>query len=197
MDTWRFVMVFAINAMFNINFTSPEMFGVPSMGKVPGDKPNIESVPRSMKIWVKVVLPLIQIWYTMCMMGTYYDTPVTTTETLFYWVLTLGFCFRLWCYGTLKQYFTRVLGIREQHKLVKEGPYTYLVHPSYLGQILVVFSYLVLIDAHKVLIIYLVAVYAKGCLVRMRKEEEIMVAHFGKEYEDYVARRWRLIPFIF
>jgi len=31
----------------------------------------------------------------------------------------------------------------------------------------------------------------------MQKEERLLAAHFGSEFEDYRRRSWKLIPFLF
>lgn len=193
MSDCRFYVLFLSNLMFLANFTSPEMGK--GMGKLPGDKPVADSVPVSMKIWIKLILPMISLYYTMCALLNY-EGPLSSVEWASFTVLTFGFAFRMWCYVELGAFFTRTLGIRENHVLVKTGPYAWLVHPSYFGQILVVFNFLFLVDAHKLFIVVVALQYAKSVKFRMLKEEEMMKQHFGAEYDDYTKQRWRLIPFV-
>ena len=47
-----------------------------------------------------------------------------------------GVVLRWWAIWTLGAYFTRNLQIAEDHKVVVDGPYRYLRHPSYTGAIL-------------------------------------------------------------
>jgi len=131
----------------------------------------------------------------MCSVLTHTE-PLSTLEWFSFWVLVFGFAFRMWCYVELKHYFTKILGIRENHELITTGPYKYLVHPSYFGQILVVFNYLYLVDSHKLFFILVAVVYAKGCKFRMEQEEAMMHEHFGNEYVIYKNERWRLFPFV-
>jgi protein-S-isoprenylcysteine O-methyltransferase Ste14 len=50
---------------------------------------------------------------------------------------------RLWCFRTLARHFTFEISIQDSHKLIRAGPYGYVRHPAYIGQILVIYgSYL-------------------------------------------------------
>lgn len=192
-DSLRFYMLFLSNVMFLANFTSPDMGR--GMGKLSGDKPESDSVPLSLKIWIKLILPTISLYYTMCALVNPSGAP-TALEWCSFFVLVAGFAFRMWCYIELGPFFTRTLGIRENHVLIKTGPYAYFVHPSYFGQILVVFNYLYLVDAHKLFIVVVALQYAKSVKFRMTLEEEMMLRRFGDEYKEHVATRWRLFPFV-
>ena len=188
----RFYVVFLSNLMYLINFTESPF---PEMGNLSGDKAYPDSVPIWMNIWIRVVLPIINIWYSMKTMSDY--SGISLIEWCSFILLSGGFVLRMWCYYELGQYFTKVLGVREGHILIKTGPYKWLVHPSYLGQILVVFNFMYLIQAHIVLTIFLMVLYASGCQTRMKKEEEIMKEHFGEEYDNYLKERKRLIPYVY
>ncbi|KAF8585048.1 hypothetical protein K439DRAFT_1633016 [Ramaria rubella] len=43
---------------------------------------------------------------------------------------------RVWCYKTLGRLFTYTMTIRPNHQLVTSGPYSYVRHPGYTGNIL-------------------------------------------------------------
>lgn len=34
-------------------------------------------------------------------------------------------------------------------------------------------------------------------ITRARSEEAVMVVRFGKEWDEYVMRRWRFVPFVY
>ncbi|KAI0794884.1 hypothetical protein C8Q75DRAFT_747858 [Abortiporus biennis] len=50
----------------------------------------------------------------------------------------LGVLIRLWCYKTLGSMFTLELTIQPKHKLITQGPYAYVRHPSYTGMYLTI-----------------------------------------------------------
>jgi protein-S-isoprenylcysteine O-methyltransferase Ste14 len=87
------------------------------------------------------------------------------------------------------------LEVRETQELVSHGIYRRVRHPMYLallmyaiGQALVLPNWLAG-PAYLVAIVLLVA-------LRVGPEERMMRDEFGQEYEDYIARTKRLIPYV-
>ena len=99
---------------------------------------------------------------------------------------------------SLGRYFTFNVGTMSYHVLVTRGPYRYLMHPGYLGQILSVTGliyYLGLRDgvAWSVLGIYVIHQLAR----RIQQEEQALHERFGNDWVRYKNQRWRLIPGLF
>jgi protein-S-isoprenylcysteine O-methyltransferase Ste14 len=111
-------------------------------------------------------------------------------------VMWLGIALRYWAVRTLDKFFTTVIGMQEGHRLVKEGLYKYVRHPSYTG---VVTTALGLgIALHNFLgLAILMVVILYGYNERMDYEEKVLAANFGKEYEEYAKNTKRLIPFVY
>ncbi|TCD67144.1 hypothetical protein EIP91_000428 [Steccherinum ochraceum] len=66
--------------------------------------------------------------------STFHLTPsFVLVSTLLY----AGTILRALCYRALGRHFTFELAIKKEHKLVTDGPYSFVRHPSYLGEILV------------------------------------------------------------
>ncbi len=110
---------------------------------------------------------------------------------------------RLWSYGSLGRLFTFGLGIRDQHVLVKDGPYMYLTHPSYTGQLGVLFMMWFWMFVYTrftvgyILFSFLFIFSLTKLVSRIHIEEKMMSEHFGNEYAEYQKTRYRLIPFVF
>ncbi|KAI0328965.1 ICMT-domain-containing protein [Cubamyces sp. BRFM 1775] len=45
----------------------------------------------------------------------------------------LGGLLRIWCYRTLGEFFTWEASVQREHKLITDGPYAIVRHPSYTG----------------------------------------------------------------
>jgi protein-S-isoprenylcysteine O-methyltransferase Ste14 len=45
--------------------------------------------------------------------------------------------------------------------------------------------------------VMLTALMIPPLVARMHAEEKLLRAHFGSEYEAYIARTWRLIPGVY
>ena len=108
-------------------------------------------------------------------------------------LLFLGIVLREWSIWILGRHFTVRVQVRKNAKLITQGPYKYIRHPSYTGSLLT-FAGIPLavgtwLGALIVLIIRLIAVQ-----YRIRVEEEALQAAFGSEYEEYKKRTWKLFP---
>ncbi|MCI4344538.1 MAG: isoprenylcysteine carboxylmethyltransferase family protein [Thermoplasmata archaeon] len=110
-------------------------------------------------------------------------------------LLGTGITVRLWAVRTLGRYFSFVVQLRADHRIVTEGPYRWLRHPSYTGVILAVLGYAVLVGSWPA--IPVVAAVVGGVIgYRISVEERALVQRFGAEYRSYAARTWRLFPFL-
>ena len=79
------------------------------------------------------------------------------------------------------------------HKLVTGGIYSWIRHPGYLGLILIYFGLALIFGIVWMLIpaaIFTVLTYMTAV-----KEEQFLLSHFGKQYEEYRNKvPWRFIP---
>lgn len=110
-----------------------------------------------------------------------------------------GSLLRLWCYRTLGKYFTFHVTIFKDHQLITTGPYKHLVHPSYLGGALnFLGNYYWL--GHRSLFSFLLVVSILGCclFIRVNNEEKMLKLKFTEPcWNNYIASRWRMIPFVY
>ncbi len=84
------------------------------------------------------------------------------------------------------------LQLREGHHLVTSGPYARIRHPMYTG--ITGFGVgLALVSANWVFVA-LVALVVVGLLLRIPREEEMLIAEFGDEYRMYKHRTGSLLP---
>jgi protein-S-isoprenylcysteine O-methyltransferase Ste14 len=93
-------------------------------------------------------------------------------------------------------YFTSVVTIQENQKLITDGLYKYIRHPAYTGALLFCFGYGVATGSFLGLIIIMIFM-SYGFYQRIRVEEQVMVASFGQGYLDYMKSTKRVIPFIY
>lgn len=106
-----------------------------------------------------------------------------------------------------------IVKIMPDHRLIKTGPYRYLIHPSYTGAFLCMVAFQgALFDQHwawiQSLVPFLDLPWWSGVLLyswllsrifttRARNEEAVMAAHFGAEWDEYVKERWRFVPLVY
>lgn len=106
-----------------------------------------------------------------------------------------GLALRLWAIRVLARWFTVDVTIQDDHRLIRHGPYRYLRHPSYTGALLAFYGLAVgLGNVLSLLAIVLPVTWA--FLRRIRVEEATLTQAFPREYPDYAAHSWRLLPFV-
>jgi protein-S-isoprenylcysteine O-methyltransferase Ste14 len=124
-------------------------------------------------------------------------------ETFNYNIITiLGFILfvvGLGIYGvarfTLRRFFSEELKIKPDHKLITFGPYHFIRHPIYLGEIFYFLSIPIIFGSLFGFVIMLVLLPL--LLYRIRIEEKLLISEFGREYVDYTHRTKKLIPHIY
>lgn len=95
----------------------------------------------------------------------------------------------------LAKQFSIEVTLQKDHKLIQSGPYKLIRHPRYLG-ILIFFTGISL-TFRSLLGIFIVLALAGVLIWRVFAEEKMMHDEFGKEWEEYQAKTWRLIPYVF
>ena len=83
-------------------------------------------------------------------------------------------------------------------ELIKTGPFAFLRNPVYFGYMMVGVGFTVAAGFHllpAILGAIYLTVVIPNYVFRIRREEELLRAQFGDEFEQYCRRiRWRLIP---
>jgi protein-S-isoprenylcysteine O-methyltransferase Ste14 len=88
--------------------------------------------------------------------------------------------------------FSGLVAIQKDHRLVTDGLFRIIRHPSYLGLIVSTLGWA--LTFRSVIGVLLAALMIPILIARIRAEEALLLSHFGAEYDAYRARTWRLIP---
>ena len=107
----------------------------------------------------------------------------------------LGAALRLWPVFVLGSRFSGLVAIQSGHTLVTHGIYSLIRNPSYLGMIINMLGWGLAFRGWSGVVIALLLLVP--LIPRIHSEERLLGAHFGAEYDAYVARTWRLIPGIY
>lgn len=108
----------------------------------------------------------------------------------------LGISLRVFSVLALGKYFRTTVMIQKGQTIVQTGPYKYIRHPSYLGTLITVFGFGLVVD-NWFTICAMLAVMFYGIAQRITVEEEVMERGFGKAYTDYKKKTKKLIPRIY
>jgi len=105
---------------------------------------------------------------------------------------TLSVAFMTWTQVTLDTQWSAQLQLRDDHHLITTGPYARMRHPLYTSM----FGWgaaLSLLTANWIFVAVSVLSIV-GLIVRIPKEEQMMIETFGEEYKAYMQRTGRFFP---
>ncbi len=147
--------------------------------------------------WAFLYLVALHAWVVMAFFFTELPSPrvdLSITWQVFGWALAaLGFTLRIWSIHTLGRYFTFQIGIRENHSIVRLGPYRRIRHPSYTGYLMFLFGACVSTQSLTLLVLGWIPAVAT-LMVRVHKEEKMLKAHFRDDYLRYIQETGALLP---
>lgn len=115
---------------------------------------------------------------------------LAATATL---VFAVGSALRWWSIVHLGRFFTVDVATTADQRVVQDGPYRWVRHPSYTGLLLQFAGWALTFNHVLSWLIILVPVTA-ALVVRIRREEAVLREHLGAAYAAYCARTRRLIP---
>ncbi len=111
----------------------------------------------------------------------------------FFILYILGWILSKWTIMTMGNYWTVEIEIREDHPLVKKGPYKYMRHPHYLFTFIELFGLPLIANAYYSLILIAI-IFIPIYILRITFEEKVMVEKFGDEYLKYKKEVWGFFP---
>jgi protein-S-isoprenylcysteine O-methyltransferase Ste14 len=110
-------------------------------------------------------------------------------------VILAGVALRQWAIAVLGRYFSGVIGVQEDQKVVDTGPYHRVRHPSYTGALLILAGIAASFRSIGA-ILTVILIFALVYGYRMVLEERVLVSELGDSYVEYMKRTKRIIPFI-
>jgi len=105
-----------------------------------------------------------------------------------------GLGLSIWARLNLGDNWSGTVSLKENHSLVRTGPYKYVRHPIYSGILLGICGSSVVIGEWRGLIGF---AFALGALAHKSKAEERIMRQTFPEYEEYAAKTAALVPFVF
>ncbi len=150
------------------------------------------SVGLLASLWgVAILLPLMHM-FTQWISFADHDIPAWVG-----WIGVATFGIALWLlwrsHADLGQNWRVAAELRKEHKLVTSGVFRYMRHPMYSAHWLWGVAQALLIQNWVAGLASLV-IFLPLYLLRVRREEQMMLAQFGEEYRSYMNRTNRIFP---
>lgn len=119
-------------------------------------------------------------------------------SAIFLWIglftTTAGVMFAIWARLALGRNWSGIATIKQEHELIRTGPYALVRHPIYTGITLAVLG--TIIFDGEIRSIVLIVVMLSILILKMRVEEQFMCEQFGSAYVSYQKETRALVPFI-
>ncbi|MEV4256881.1 isoprenylcysteine carboxylmethyltransferase family protein [Spirillospora sp. NPDC049652] len=110
-------------------------------------------------------------------------------------IMLVGLAVRFWAIVTLGKFFRSSVHVQEGHRVVSDGPYRFVRHPSYTGLMLLFIGASLTFGNLVALVVFLVGV-SIAMLIRIRVEERVLSEELGDAYREFARTRARLIPHV-
>jgi protein-S-isoprenylcysteine O-methyltransferase Ste14 len=121
--------------------------------------------------------------------------PYSFLPQLGYGLIALGLIFIVFARLTLGAQWRGRPEIRSDHKLITSGIYSVVRHPIYTG--LVFMSFGTAMVAGSLLSYLMACVTTIAYWIKLKTEESILIAQFGKQYVEFKKSTRAIIPYIF
>ena len=111
-------------------------------------------------------------------------------------IMLAGLVLRSWANQTLGRFYTRTLRTAEDQSIIRSGPYKLIRHPGYSGMLLLWMG-AGLAVSNWIAPLVIAPVMLASYSYRIQSEESMLLTAFGKDYQAYMAKTWRLLPLIY
>jgi len=114
---------------------------------------------------------------------------LAATGVAFTWI---GIGIAIWARYHLGQYWSARVTLKEDHQLIRTGPYAHFRHPIYSGLDLAAFGGALAIDEWRCVVgVFLIVL---GYWIKARIEERMLYAQFGEAFKEHCRHTGFLLP---
>jgi protein-S-isoprenylcysteine O-methyltransferase Ste14 len=115
-----------------------------------------------------------------------------------YWLgllmVLVGLAFAVWARVHLGRNWSGTVTVKEDHELVRSGPYAIVRHPIYTGLLLAMLGTVIVLGEWRGLVAF--CFLSAAFLLKLRREERFMAESFPDTYPGYRARVPAFIPLL-
>ncbi len=126
------------------------------------------------------------------------DARFLPETTVAYWLgplmVAVGLAFAVWARVHLGRNWSGRVTVKEDHELIRSGPYGLVRHPIYTGMLFAILGTAIAFGEWRGLIAF--GLLSLSLVLKLRMEERFMRETFGERYVRYATATPALIPFV-
>ena len=103
-----------------------------------------------------------------------------------------GLLFSIWARHHLGKFWSARVALKQDHELIRSGPYAYVRHPIYSGLFIALIGTALVIGEWRALLAVLLVFLAH--MDKARREEKLLAEQFGEAFATYRAETGWLFP---
>jgi protein-S-isoprenylcysteine O-methyltransferase Ste14 len=103
-----------------------------------------------------------------------------------------GLFFTIWARQHLGAQWSGIITFKENHRLIRTGPYKLIRHPIYTGFITASFGSFMTRGLCAGLLGFILI--TSTFTLKLKREEKLLRKHFGRDYDQYRRESWALFP---
>jgi len=103
-----------------------------------------------------------------------------------------GLAVAIWARYHIGRYWSAAVALREEHKLIRSGPYARIRHPIYTGILMMMAGTALAIGRYSALLAF--AITLAGIVWKARREEALLASQFGEAFEEHRRHTGFFLP---
>lgn len=116
-----------------------------------------------------------------------------------YWIAMLGASLTvagvglaIWARSHIGQYWSASVSLREDHELVRTGPYAHIRHPIYSGALVAMAGTCLAMGDYRAIILF--GAILAGFTLKAKKEEALLAGEFGSKFDEHRSHTGFFLP---
>lgn len=106
-------------------------------------------------------------------------------------IFAIGLLYR--SHKDLGKNWSAIIGVKSDHKLIIHGAYKYIRHPMYAAHIVWAIAQIMMLHNWIAGFSFIIPMCIHY-LIRSKREERLLLIHFGDDYREYMLRTGSIIP---
>ncbi len=165
------------------------------------NKPSIhkESIlTRILLYWLPIVIAMLLLgpgqWFGHTLIRENFVEHTNFVGSIGLLIAFAGLILACWSRYLLGKNWSLSVQKKENHELIKSGPYSILRHPIYTGILLIFIGNTIIVGDYRGIIAVVIVFFSFW--FKLKKEEKWLIEIFGEKYHNYTKTTKAILPFL-